>query len=123
MTFRAAGADERELDPGEIEAILPSDPALLEVAEQTTYGEILLADLMRRQLVLGLTVAAGFLVALFALPVVDLFVPRLAAAEVFGLPFSWLALAVLVYPFLWALAVYYVSTSKRYEDEFTRLVR
>ncbi len=123
MSFKAAGSDDRELDPGEIEAILPSDPALLEVAEQTTYGEILLADLMRRQLLLGLSVAAGFLVALFALPMVDLLVPGLAATEVFGLPFSWLALAVLVYPFLWALAAYYVSTSKKYEDEFTRLVR
>ena len=102
---------------------MPSDPALLEVAEQTTYGEILLADLMRRQLLLGVSVAAGFLVALFAVPLVDLLVPGLAATEVVGLPLSWLALAVLVYPFLWALAAYYVSTSKKYEDEFIRLVR
>lgn len=123
MSFIAAGADDGELDPGEIEAILPSDPALLEIAEQTTYGEILLADLMRRQLLLALVVAAGFLIALFALPLVDLLLPGLAGAELLGLPFSWLALAVLVYPFLWALAAYYVSTAKKYEDEFTRLVR
>ncbi len=40
-----------------------------EVAEQTTYGAILLEDLIRRQLRLGLGVAALFLGVLFSLPI------------------------------------------------------
>jgi hypothetical protein len=43
--------------------------------------------------------------------------------RVLGLPMGWLALAVLIYPFVWGLAVYFVSTSKKNEDEFTELVR
>ncbi len=112
-----------ELDLRELEAIVPADPALLEVAEQTAYGEILLADLVRHQLGLSLRVAGMFLIALLGLPLVDLLFPGVAATPVFGLPLSWLSLAALVYPFLWVLAAYYVSAAKKYEDEFTRLVR
>lgn len=123
MSLTPAELPGDELALSELEAIMPADPALLEVAEQTTYGEILLADLMQRQLVLAIGVAAAFLAVLLGLPLLDLFLPALAATQLFGLPLSWLALAVLVYPFLWLLATYYVSTAKRYEDEFTRLVR
>ena len=40
-----------------------------------------------------------------------------------GLPFSWLILAVAIYPILWLLAYYYVATSRKYEREFDELVR
>ena len=107
----------------ELEAFHPNDDALQEIAEQTPYGEILLEDLVRRQLRLGISVAAAFLVMLFGLPLMNLLFPELVAMRVLGLPMSWLTLAVLVYPFVWTLAVYFVSTSKKYEDEFTELVK
>ena len=107
----------------ELEALLPADEALQEIAEQTAYGAVLLEDLIRRQLMLAISVAAVFLVILFGLPLMNLAFPELVQMRVLGLPMSWLALAVLVYPFVWVLAVYFVSTSKKNEDEFTELVR
>ena len=106
-----------------LEALQPEDDALQEVAEQTPYGEILLEDLIRRQRRLAMSVAAAFLVILFGLPLMNLLFPELVQMRVLGLPMSWLALAVLVYPIVWTLAVYYVVTSRKYEDEFTKLVR
>ena len=101
----------------------PDEDALQEIAEQTPYGEILLEDLIRRQLRLAVSVAAVFLVVLFGLPLMSLLFPDLVTVRVLGLPMSWLALAVLIYPFLWTLAVYFVSTSRKYEDEFTEIVK
>src|SRR3712207_729793 len=102
-----------------LEALQPEEDALQEVAEQTPYGEILLEDLISRQRRLAVSVAAAFLVILFGLPLMNLLFPELVQMRVLGLPMSWLALAVLVYPIVWALAVYYVVTSRKYEDEFT----
>ena len=105
-----------------LEVLQPED-ALQEVAEQTPYGEILLDDLIRRQRRLALSVATVFLVILFGLPLMNLFFPELVQMRVLGLPVAWTALAVLVYPLVWALALYYVWTSRKYEDEFTELVK
>lgn len=108
----------------ELDELLGGDePAILEVAEQTAYGEVVLGDLIRRQLTLALSVASAFLLLLFGLPVFNLLFPQLGALPVLGLPLSWLLLAVLIYPILWLLAYYYVTTSEKFEDEFTDLVR
>lgn len=107
----------------DLAALAASDVAVQEIAEQTTYGEILLEDLIRRQLTLSVSVAAVFLAILFGLPLVNVIFPQVMALPFFGLPLAWLILAVLVYPTLWALAVYFVSTSQKYEDEFTKLVK
>ncbi len=107
----------------DIEALYPEDDTLQEVAEQTPYGEVLLEDLVRRQLFLAISVAGVHLVVVFSLPLVNVLVPWLATIRLMGLPVTWLALAVLVYPFIWGLALYFVSTSKKYEDEFTDLVK
>lgn len=117
------------LDPSDEELasldglVLPDEPAILEVAEQTTYGEIVLDELIRRQRSLSISVAATFLLLLLGLPLFNLLFPQLGALPVLGLPLSWLLLAVLIYPVLWLLAHYYVTTSRKYEDEFISLVR
>ncbi len=97
--------------------------ALQEVAEQTAYGEIFLADLISRQVTLSLAVAATFLATIFSIPLFNYFLPSIATIRVLGFTLSWLLLGVLVYPLIWGLAFYYVSTSKGYEDDFTQLVR
>lgn len=107
----------------EPEAFAADEEAVQEVAEQTAYGAVLLEDLIRRQLRLGIRVAAVFVVVLFALPLLNLFLPDLVALRVVGLPVSWLALSVLLYPLLWTLGAYFVATAKKYEDDFTELVR
>lgn len=94
-----------------------------EVAEQTTYGAILLEDLIHRQLRLGLGVAALFLGVLFSLPIAYLVMPELMGLRLFGLPLGWLIPAALSYPFVWALAWFYAHRARRYEEEFRELLR
>jgi hypothetical protein len=98
------------------------DAPLLEVAEQTTYGAVVLDDLIRRQRNLSLSVAAVFLSAILGLPIFNLLFADLSRLPVLGLSLAWLLLAALVFPILWLLALYYVSTSQKLEDEFTDLV-
>lgn len=107
----------------ELDALQALDETVQEIAEQTSYGEILLDELIRRQLALSLRVASLFLVVLFTLPLLNRFAPQLMAVHVLGLPLHWLVLAALVYPMLWALGAYFVVTAKKHEDEFTELVR
>ena len=116
-----ASADDPSFD--ELGALPQDDEALQEIAEQTPYGEILLEDLIRRQLRLGVSVAAVFLIILLGLPLMNLGFPGLEQMHVLGLPMAWLGLAMLIYPFVWVLAWYFVVTSRKYEDEFTELVK
>jgi uncharacterized membrane protein (DUF485 family) len=96
---------------------------LQEVAEQTSYGEIFLNDLIRRQRRLSLRLAAVFLALLVGLPLVNLAMPAIMGLTIVGLPLSWLMLAVLTYPLLWLLAVYFTIAARTIEDEFMDLVR
>lgn len=96
---------------------------LQEVAEQTTYGEIFLADLIRRQRRLALSVAGVFLALLCSLPLLNLLLPRLADLPILGLPLAWVLLGILVYPLLWVLGWYFTTTAATLEDEFVDLVR
>lgn len=110
-------------DP-ELEALLIEDDLpLQEVAEQTTYGEIVLEDLIRRQRALSLSVAAAFLLLLFGLPIFNLLFPGLGSLRVVGISVSWLVLAIAIYPVLWLLAYYYVTTARKYEHEFTEQLK
>lgn len=128
--FTPAAADD---DVGEAESWgavedddLPTDAAavvLQEVAEQSSYGELLLADLIRRQRRLALSVTGVFLVLLLGLPLVNLLLPTVAALPVFGLPLTWVLLAILIYPLLWLLGWYFSTTARALEDEFVAYAR
>ena len=124
----AGGNGSRSQEPddplADLDALLAEDDGpILELVEQTPYGEVVLGDLIRRQLTLSASVACAFLLLLFGLPLFNLLFPELGAVPVFGLPLSWLLLGVLIYPLLWVLAYYYVTTSQKFEDEFTELVQ
>src|SRR5690348_11334883 len=69
--------DDNDID--ELLADRAADETLQEIAEQTTYGEILLQDLIRQQFRLGLRVALTFLAILLGLPLFNLFLPDFAA--------------------------------------------
>ena len=130
----AALRELEELDdaPGRLELAEVVDPlldeiedeeTLQEVAEQTNYGAIFLNDLIKRQRALSLSVAITFLVIIFSFPLLNFFLRSLVAFQLFGFEISWLFLGVLVYPFIWALAFYFVTTADKYEEEFTKLVK
>lgn len=99
------------------------DETLKEVAEQTTYGAIFLDDLLKRQRALSISVAIVFLLIIFSLPLLNFFLRPLPPLHILGFDISWMALAILVYPIIWGLAFYFVSTADKYEDDFTDLVK
>ena len=112
-----------EITAAILDAADATPTVLQEVAEQTTYGEFFLSDLIRRQRRLSLSVAGVFLAMLFGLPLVNIAFPALAELPILGLPLSWVLLAVAIYPLLWALALYFTTTARALEDEFINLVK
>lgn len=79
--------------------------------------------LMRRQARLAMTVAAGFLLLMFGLPLANTLWPEAMQRRVAGFPFSWLLLGVLMYPLTWVLAATFVRRSEALEADDARLAR
>ncbi len=100
-----------------------NEETLKEVAEQTTYGAVFLNDLIKRQRALSISVAVIFLVIVLSLPLLNFCLPSLLAFEIFGFDVRWLILGILIYPIIWLLAFYFVSTADKYEEDFTKLVK
>ncbi|HEX2914080.1 MAG TPA: DUF485 domain-containing protein [Chloroflexia bacterium] len=117
------GLEEEGLDTEEVFYDLLEEETLKEVAEQTTYGTVFLNDLVKRQRALSISVAIVFLVIVFSLPLLNFFVRSLVSFEIFGFDISWLVLGILIYPLIWWLAFYFVSTADKYEEDFTKLVK
>ena len=75
--------------------------------------------LMRRQGGLSLRVAAVFIALVVAIPLVNAYLPDLAAAPAYGFTLTWLVLGVLIYPITVALSFYFVAASNRIEEACT----
>ncbi|MDD7920497.1 hypothetical protein [Actinomycetospora callitridis] len=89
-----------------------------EIEQQTETGELLLRNLLRAQLALGLRLGLVAVFVLGALPVLFLVVPRVGAVEIAGVTLPWLVLGFLPYPFMLALAWLYIRTAERNELDF-----
>jgi uncharacterized membrane protein (DUF485 family) len=79
--------------------------------------------LMRRQAKLGLSVAAVFILLLVGLPLANLYAPELMGARLGGFTFSWLFLAVLLYPLTWVLSWLFVKKTEEIEHEQAQELR
>lgn len=79
--------------------------------------------LMRGQALLGLRVAAVFLLLVLGLPLLSHYAPALSEQLVLGFPLSWLLLGLLFYPITWALSAYFVKASERMEVEQAEMAR
>jgi uncharacterized membrane protein (DUF485 family) len=104
------------------EAEVPASTGLLEFEEQTEVGELYLKALMRRQRRLSLGVALAFVTFLVVQPLLAFWWPEWGALRIFGLPVSWLVLAVFSYPLLIWLGSIYVRRAEEVDDEFTDLL-
>ena len=80
----------------------------------------LLRSVMRRQAGLSLRVAAVFLGLIFVLPLINLYLPALAATNVGGFSLTWLILGVLFYPITWGLSAYFIKRSNALEETIVR---
>ena len=81
------------------------------------HSEAFLHRLMRRQLRLSISCAATFVVVLLGLPLANYFLPDLMSTRIAGFTVTWLILGVLFFPFVWAIAYYFIKRSIALEQE------
>jgi uncharacterized membrane protein (DUF485 family) len=81
------------------------------------HSEEFLHRLMRRQLRLSIVCAATFVVVLLGLPLANYFLPELMSKRIAGFTLTWLILGVLFFPFVWAIAYYFIKRSIALEEE------
>jgi hypothetical protein len=80
-------------------------------------GESRAAELHRRQLRLAVAPLALLFAGILGLPLLFATFPTLDTIRVVGIPLSWLALAVLPYPALTALAAWQLRRAEHTEDD------
>jgi uncharacterized membrane protein (DUF485 family) len=85
------------------------------------HSEEFLHRLMRRQLRLSIACAATFVIVLLGLPLANYFLPELMSRRVAGFTLTWLILGVLFFPFVWAIAYYFIKRSIALEEEESNL--
>ena len=111
----------RRPDPEPAPAREPRE--LRDLEEQTQVGSVLLAALMRRQLRLSLGVAGAFAVLLGSQPLIAWLWPRYSEVHVLGIPLPWVLLAVVAFPAMVLLGLFYVRRAEAIDEEFSELLR
>ena len=89
--------------------------------EDFIHSEAFLRQLMRRQLRLSIACGATFGLVLFAVPLLNYFLPDLMATRVGGFPLTWLILGVLFFPFVWVISYIFIRRSLQMENEDARV--
>ena len=84
------------------------------------HSEEFLHRLMRRQLRLSIACAATFVIVLLGLPLANYFLPELMSKRIAGFTLTWLILGVLFFPFVWAIAYYFIKRSIALEEQESR---
>jgi hypothetical protein len=96
--------------------------ARVELEEQTSWGELLIKDLVKEQLRTGLLLGLLVVVLLGSLPAVFYFLPDFARLTVVGLPVPWLILGVLPFPLLFGVGLWYNRLAERHERAFVDMI-
>ncbi|MEY7970938.1 hypothetical protein AB8O38_02930 [Saccharomonospora xinjiangensis] len=96
--------------------------ARVELAEQTSWGKLLVKDLVKVQLRAGLLLFGVVVVALGALPLLFHHLPQLATWRVIGIPVPWILLGVLPFPLLFGVGLWYNRLAERHERDFVAMI-
>lgn len=96
--------------------------ARVELEEQTSWGEVLIQDLAKRQLRIALALAAVVLLPLGLLPLAFYLSPEFAATSVIGVPLPWLLLGVAPFPLLFGVGLVYNRMAERNERDFVDMI-
>ncbi len=94
-----------------------------EIDAQTELGAVYMASLVRTQGRLAVVVLLCVALLLGGLPLLFHLAPGLKTLGVAGMPLPWVLLALLVYPFLFALGWLYIRRAERNETAFTDMVQ
>jgi hypothetical protein len=95
---------------------------VVELEEQTSYGEELVRQLIHAQFRAAARAWAVVMVFFMALPALFFFLPRLSAVDVAGVALPWLALGVAPFPLLFGAGYWYNHKAERQERDFVAMV-
>lgn len=96
--------------------------ARVELEEQTSWGELLIKDLVKAQLRTGLLLGLLVVALLGALPLAFFLSPSFAGLRVIGVPVAWLLLGVAPFPLLLGVGLWYNRLAERHERAFVDMI-
>jgi hypothetical protein len=95
---------------------------VVELEEQTSYGEELVRQFIRIQLLTAVRMWGGVVLLLGALPVLFHFAPHLSEVTIIGVRLPWLLLGVMPFPLLFGVGYWYNVQAERNERDFVDMV-
>ena len=95
---------------------------VVELEEQTSYGEELVRQFIRIQLWTAVRLWGTVVLILVAMPVVFFFLPHLSEVTVAGVRLPWLMLGILPFPLLFGCGYWYNVLAERNERDFVDMV-
>jgi hypothetical protein len=95
---------------------------VVELEEQTSYGEELVRQFIRVQLMTAVRLWGGAVMLLACLPVLFYFAPHLSQVTLAGVRLPWLLLGVLPFPLLFGVGYWYNVQAERNERDFVDMV-
>lgn len=95
---------------------------VVELEEQTSYGEELVRQLIRVQFRSAIRIWGVVLAFFLALPALFFFLPQLSNVTVAGVRLPWLVLGVVPFPLLFGAGYWYNVKAERQERDFVAMV-
>lgn len=95
---------------------------VVELEEQTSYGEELVRQFIRIQLRTSLKAWAAVVLVLGSLPALFLLFPNLSDVTIAGVRLPWLVLGIAPFPLLFGVGYLYNMVTERQERDFVAMV-
>jgi hypothetical protein len=95
---------------------------VVELEEQTSYGEELVRQLIRAQFKSAVRTWGATTLFLMALPALFFFLPQLSEFTFAGVRLPWLVLGILPFPLLFGAGYWYNLKAERQERDFVAMV-
>jgi hypothetical protein len=95
---------------------------VVELEEQTSYGEELVRQLIHAQLRTAVRLWGGVVLFLAAWPMLFHFVPHLSDVTFAGVRLPWLVLGIVPFPLLFGIGYWYNVLAERNERDFVDMV-
>lgn len=94
----------------------------VELEEQTSWGALLINDLIKAQLRTGVVLGGLVFLLAVATPLVFFLSPTIANLRVIGLPVPWLLLGIAPFPLLFGVGLWYNRLAERHERDFVDMI-
>jgi hypothetical protein len=95
---------------------------VVELEEQTSYGEELVSQFVRIQFRIAIGIWATAVGILVAIPAVFFFLPQLSEINFAGVRLPWLVIGILPFPLLFGAGYWYNLVAERQEQAFVAMV-